>query len=38
MIYIETVGAILKNVGAKKIVVTNEAESAPARFILNAPE
>jgi membrane protease subunit HflK len=38
MIYIETVGEIMKNVGVKKIVVTDGAEPPPARFILNAAE
>jgi membrane protease subunit HflK len=38
MIYIETVGEILKNVGTQKIIVTDEAEPTPARFILNPAE
>jgi membrane protease subunit HflK len=38
MIYLETIEEIMKNVGTKKIIVTDEAETPPARFILNDAE
>lgn len=36
MIYIETMTEIMKNVGTKKIMVSDEKEDVPARLILNS--